>query len=134
MDVEARGIGRKALRNAANFFAGKAGFDVVPGLPGATLVRRPVLRKASEVWHFLHRGSGLLRSGKLGLQLSHAGGRVDAQLLRVKLRERRMALDAVIAQRLGDGGIVNFRVAVTAVADEIDNDVAMEDVPVFGCE
>ena len=82
--------------------------------------------------HLLHGRGGLLRLGEFGLKLAHASGDIDAELLRVELGERRMALDAAVAQRLGDGGVVDFGVAVTAIADEVDDHVAVEGVAVFG--
>ena len=43
-----------------------------------------------------------------------------------------MLFDLFVEQRLGDGGIVDFAVAVTAVADEVDDHVSAELVAVFG--
>jgi hypothetical protein len=45
-----------------------------------------------------------------------------------------MAFDLRVAQRLGDGGVVDFAVAVAAIADEVDDDVGVELVAVFGGE
>ena len=43
-----------------------------------------------------------------------------------------MVFDFLVAQRLRDGGIVDFAVAVAAIADEVDDDVGAEIVAVFG--
>ena len=43
-----------------------------------------------------------------------------------------MLFDFLVQQRLGDGGIVDFAVAVAAVADQIDHHVGAELVAVFG--
>ena len=42
-----------------------------------------------------------------------------------------MFFNPLVEQRLGDGGIVDFAVAVTAVADQIDDDIGAELVAVF---
>ncbi len=84
--------------------------------------------------HLLHGGGSLLRFGEFSLELAHATGDVDAELLRVELGERRMALDAAVAQWLGDGGVVDFGVSMTPIADEIDDHVAVEGVAILGSE
>src|SRR5271170_2437665 len=84
--------------------------------------------------HLLHGRGGLLRLGEFGLEIAHLSGDIDAELLCVKLGERRMVLDAAVAQGLRDGGIVDFGVAVTAVADEVDDYIAMKGVAVLGGE
>ena len=43
-----------------------------------------------------------------------------------------MVLDFGVAKGLGDGGVVDFGVAVAAVADEVDDDVGLEGLAVFG--
>jgi hypothetical protein len=45
-----------------------------------------------------------------------------------------MVFDLRVAQRLGDGGVVDFAVAVAAITDEVDDDVGMELVAVIGGE
>ena len=45
-----------------------------------------------------------------------------------------MLFDLLIEKRLGDGGVVDFAVAVAAVADEIDDHVGAEFVAVLGGE
>ena len=45
-----------------------------------------------------------------------------------------MILDARIANRLRDRRVIDFAVAVTAVSDKINNDIAVEGVAIFGCE
>ena len=42
-----------------------------------------------------------------------------------------MLFDGLVEQRLGDGGIVDFAVAVAAVADQVDDDIGAELVAVF---
>jgi hypothetical protein len=55
-------------------------------------------------------------------------------LLRVELIERRMIFDLCVAQRLRDGGIVDFAVAVAAVSDEVDDHIGVELVAILGGE
>ena len=59
---------------------------------------------------------------------------IDADLFGVELEERRVILDLGVAEGLGDGGVVDFGVAVAAVADEVNDDVGLEGLAVFGCE
>ena len=59
---------------------------------------------------------------------------VDAGLLRVELVERRVVFDLCVAEGLGDGGVVDFAVAVAAVSDEVDDDVGVELVAILGSE
>ena len=66
----------------------------------------------------------------IGLRLRVGG----TDVVGVNLPERRMLFDLLVEQRLGDGGVVDFAVAVAAVADEIDDDVGAEFVAIFGGE
>ena len=43
-----------------------------------------------------------------------------------------MLFDFFVEQRLSDGGVVDFAVAVAAVADQVDDNVGAEPVAVFG--
>ena len=65
-----------------------------------------------------------------GVGLRLRVGRAD--VVGVDFPERRMLFDLLVEQRLRDRGIVDFAVAVAAVADEIDDDVGAELVAVFG--
>ena len=55
-----------------------------------------------------------------------------ADLFGVELEEGWVVLDFGVAEGLGYGGVVDFGVAVAAVADEIDDDVGLEGVAVLG--
>ena len=57
---------------------------------------------------------------------------VDADALCVELVKRRMIFDGGVAARLGDGGIVDFAVAVAAIADEVDDDIGVKAMTEFG--
>ena len=65
-----------------------------------------------------------------GVGLGLRVGRAD--VVGVDLPERRMLFDFLVEQRLRDGGIVDFAVAMAAIADEIDDHVGAELVAVFG--
>ncbi len=72
----------------------------------------------------------------LGLLIARLGfgnlaGYVNAELLCVDLVERRVSLDLCVQNRLRDGRVVDLRVPVAAVADEIDDHVRAKLVPVF---
>ena len=45
-----------------------------------------------------------------------------------------MIFDLRVAQRLGDGGVVDFAVPVAAITDEVDDNVGVELVAVLGGE
>ena len=66
----------------------------------------------------------------VGLRLRVGG----TDVVGINFPERRMLFDLLIEQRLGDGRVVDFAVAVAAIADEIDDDVGAELVAVFGGE
>ena len=72
-----------------------------------------------------------------GFELGFDGGGLrlrvgGADVVGVDFPERRMLFDLLVEQRLRDGGIVDFAVAVAAVADQIDDDVGAEFVAVLG--
>ena len=59
-----------------------------------------------------------LRSFELGLDGGGLSLRVGGtDVVGVDFPERRMLFDLLVEKRLGDGGVVNFAVAVAAVAD-----------------
>src|SRR6202008_3514238 len=54
--------------------------------------------------------------------------------LGIDLPELRMVLDAFVEARLGDGGIVDFAMAMTAVANQVDDHLGTEFGAIFGGE
>ena len=97
-------------------------------------VRIPIIRKLTQVRHLLERFRlGLLAFVFLAHRVGNRGG-VDAGFFGVNLPERRVIFDGVVFLRLRDRGIVHFAVAVAAIADEIDDDVAAEFCAIFGGE
>ena len=78
---------------------------------------------------FLARTAGEpLAFEEFALDTRDFGGGVDTDLVRVELVELRVVLDGGVTPWLGDGGVVDLAVAVTTVADEVDDDVRMEAV------
>ncbi len=59
-------------------------------------------------------------------------GGVDTGLFGVNLPERRVVFDRFVFLRLRDCRIVDFAVAVAAIADEVDHNVAAEFRAIFG--
>src|ERR1700730_15682809 len=89
----------------------------------------PVLRKVCKGRHVRHRRAPLLRIHELFLNcLRTLSEIVHAQLSSINLREWRMVLDLCVPQRLRYGRVIYFAMAVTAIADQIDHDVAVKRV------
>ena len=109
----------------------QAGGGVVAGVEVAAAVLVPVVGELGEVGAF-GPGGGLLVFEELVLDFGDFGGGVYVDFLGVELEERGMVFDEGVAARLGDGGVVDFAVAVAAVADEIDDDVGVEGMAVVG--
>ena len=133
MDVEALGIRRQALGEFRQFRAGDAGGLLVVGIVAASEVVIPVFGKIAH-----HRLLGELRGGFLrGLEITlDDGGLIrdifDADSLGVNLIQRGMFFDRLVHQRLRDGGVIDFAVTMTAITDEIHDNVVAEFVTVFG--
>ena len=97
-----------------------------------------VIPIAGEITH--HRllgefGGGLLRDFVFTLDRFHLFGDavvIHADVFGINLVERGMLFDCLVHQGLGDGGVVHFAVAVTAIADEVDDDIGAEFVAVLG--
>ena len=125
------GIRCQAFRQLGDFFLAEGSVHFVLGLPGTAGVVVPigwVLRKDRHLGEtgglFLGFVVGILRRLEL---LSGVG----AKLLRVKLPELRVILDARVANRLRDSRVVHFAVPVTTVAEQVDDDIGSECVAVF---
>ena len=74
----------------------------------------------------------LLRSFEFSFDGVGLGLRVvDSDVFGVDFPERRMIFDRFVEQGLGDGGVVDFAVSVTAIADHVDDDVGAELVAIF---
>src|SRR5690349_3952134 len=135
MDVKTVRIGGESGRESAEFAGSHAGFDVVVGLEPAAGVVIPIAGKIAERGLAGESAGGLLRVFVFGLNFFDASGGVGGSgVFGIDLPERRMIFDGPVHQGLSDGGIVDFAVAVPAVADEVDDDVACEAGTVFKSE
>jgi hypothetical protein len=134
MDGESRRGNRDTARDRFESI-GRHGGEDGPIFPEAAAhVRIPVRRKATQDRLFGHRPAGL----KLAFQirLDRVSQRVDLcrpdTLARgIGLPEHRQLRDLLIQKGLRRGGIVHLAVAEAPVADEVDDDVAPEGVPVL---
>src|SRR5216684_2505778 len=134
MHVEALGYANKRVRDFREFCGVEAGVRLVFGLETAPVVGRPVFRQLPQVRNFFDFAGFALF---LFVFLTNAFDdlhRLNADALGINAPERRMILDAVVEARLGHGGVVDFAMAVAAVADEIDHDIAAKLRAIFGRE
>src|SRR5207302_2285920 len=122
MDVEVRGIRGEARREFRQFFGREPGFDVVFGAVQASEIAVPVLGQLTQEGLVLE-GAGLFLGGlEFGFDGVGAGLGIGCPyVFGVNLPERRMLFDLFVEQGLGDGGIVHLAVAVTTIADQIDD-------------
>ena len=76
--------------------------------------------------------STLSEAGVLGFDFRRAlRGVGRANVIGINFPQRWMLFDPLVQQRLRDGGVVHFAVAVTAIADQVDHDVGAELVTIF---
>ena len=135
MNVEAVGIRGQALGENRYLLGQKSGLNFVIGLVRAAEIFIPVLGKLAHQGFLLDAAGLFLRGFELGANGGCLGLRVDgADVVGVDFPQRRMFFDFLIQKRLRDGGIVDLAMAVTAVADEIDDHVGAELVAVLGGE
>ncbi len=90
------------------------------------MVGRPIVRQSAQA-----RNLGDLARPALFFFIFPADSfgclrRVDSGALCVNLPKRRMVLNALVEPRLRDSGVVNFAVAVAAIADNVHHNVAAE--------
>ena len=132
MDVEAVGRGGEGGGESGDFGEVEAGVGVVVCAQRAAVVGGPVVADVEEFGLAVGGGGGLLFFEEFALGVGDLSGGVDADLFGVELIEGWVVLDPGVAEGLGDGGVVDFGVAVAAVADEVDDDVGVEGLAVFG--
>ncbi len=134
MDVEAFGRGGEG-RGEGGYFGGvEAGAGVVVGADRAAVVGCPVVADVEEPGLAVGGGGGLLLLEEFALGVGDLFGGVDTDLLGVELVEHGVVFDLRVAEGLGDGGVVDFGVAVAAIANEVDDDVGVEGLAVLGGE
>src|SRR5208337_4314153 len=131
MDVKARGHTHKSVGNFREAFGGQAGIDFKGGIVFAVVIGRPVIGQFAELRDFGELARFALLLCKFLLDGLGDGLGVDADVIRVDFPKRRMVFDARVEERLSDGGIVHFAVAVAAVADEVNDHVGVEFGAIF---
>src|SRR5271165_950384 len=132
VDVEGLRDAHETVRDFGDFVRSEAGVNFVFWFVFAVMVGSPIVRQSSKLRHlgefarfdlvFLVFFADAIDDG--------IGGNGDA--LGVDLPELGMLLDAVVEERLRDGGVVDFAVAVAAIADQIDDDIGVEFSAIFG--
>ena len=117
------------------FLRGDSGFYLVLRLVQAAVVLVPVVGQLAQGWLLGNLAGIFLRGFELGFDRSGLRGSISrADVVGVNFPERRMLFNLFVEERLSDGGIVDFAVAVATVADQIDDDIGAELVAVFNCE
>src|SRR6185437_1493712 len=112
-------------------FLRDSGVDFVFGLVDAAFEIAPVIGQLPETRNFFE-GDGFFLCGlEFGAHFGSGAGGIDASFFGVKFPEGRMSLNFAVAQRLRNCGVVNFAVAVAAIADEINHDGTVEGVAIF---
>ncbi len=112
----------------------EAGARVVVCAERAAVVRLPVVADVEEFGLAVGGGGSLLLFEEFALREGDLFRGVYTDLFGVELIEGRVVLDFGVAEGLGYGGVVDFGVAVAAVADEVDDYVGLEGLAVLGGE
>ena len=135
MNVEAFGVRGQLRRKLGQFLGRKTCFNFELRLVQPAEIAVPVFGQVT------HRGLGLRTLGLLlrffelgfdgiGLRLSIG----CADVVGVDFPQRRVVFDLLVEQRLRDGWIVYFAMAMAAIANEINDDVGTELVAIFSRE
>src|SRR5436305_234118 len=132
MNVEVRGIGGQAGGEFGKLFLRESSFGVIFGTVKTSEIAVPVLGQLTQEGLVLEGAGLFLGSFEFGSDGVGAGLGVGcASVFGVDLPERRMLLDFFVEQGLSDRGVVDLAVAVTTIADQIDDNVSAELVAEF---
>ena len=134
VDVKTPGRARQCIGNFGELFERHSGIHLVGRVVAPAFVGGPVIRQFAKRGNLLQRLGNFLARFVFGANLLDGLGRFRCRFLCVNLPELRVILDLLIEQRLSDGGVVHFAVAVTAVTDDVHNDVARKGVAILGRE
>ena len=107
----------------ADRLRGEAGLHVELTGQATRLVGMPVVRQFAEHGCVLGLFAVRLLLKKLLLHRCDLGRGIGADALRVALVQRRRPLDAGVAARLGDGGVIHLGVPVAPVANQVNHHV-----------
>src|SRR5437899_6504032 len=124
MSVEAFRDADQAVSDLREFFLRQAGVHCMLRLVTSVEVRRPIFGQLAKLGNLSEGARFDLFFFVFVADFLGYLRRVNADGLRVNLPKRRMVFDALVEFRLGNRGVINFAVAVTAVANNVDNDVA----------
>src|SRR5216684_109499 len=131
VDVKSFRHSNEAVGDYRELLRREAGIDLIFRFVAAVLIRRPIVRQLAKMRDFFQRaGLGLFFFVFLADCFSQQG-RVDAGAFGVNLPKRGMILDALVEERLRNGRIVDFAVAVAAVTDDVHDGVAAERGAIF---
>jgi hypothetical protein len=94
-------------------------------------VVEPVLGRLERLGARVRGGVGVVHGLAHGAALRLGGAALRGQALLVQVQRGRVARDGGVHERLREGGLVQLVVAVPAVAHQVDDDVALEVLPVL---
>ena len=133
MDVKAVRIRGQLRGEVVQFFLWHSGRRFVLGFVRSAEVVVPILRKFAQDGLFGELSGAFLSGFIAGFNGLHARVNIShADLLGVDFPKRRMSFDGLVHQRLSDGWIVDLAMAVAAIADQVDHDVAAKFVTILG--
>src|SRR5205823_7382256 len=95
------------------------GLHFVFRLVTLALIFIPIIRQVAHHWLLTYMRGAFLSC--LNLRLDRIGSRFrifNSSIFGVDLPQRRMLLDRLVQQRLGDGGIIDFTMPMTPVSDQ----------------
>ncbi len=131
MNMKVARIAGETVADLLDCRGAQAGVDLVFRLVSSSRIIRPIGRKLCQHRALGHPGRLLLRFGQLNLHFLDPRGGVHSDLPGIDLVERGMILDLCVTQRLRDGRVVHFAVAMAAVTDQVDDHIGVEGIPVF---
>ena len=123
MDGKFFGISSELLRELLQSLFGHRSGNLISGVITAANIFVPICGKPAKDRGFLHLRSfivGFINVGAVArLHLSD----VNIVFLGEELKQRRVGVDLLIQQRLGNRGVVNLAVAMATVSDQVNHHV-----------
>ena len=118
MDRKIRRIAGQQIRNLSELLGRDSRVHFIGAVVAAALVWRPIRGQPAQARLFLHFARGLVRALQFVAHGRDRRRRIRSNLFRVNLPELRVILDFCVQQRLRDGRVIHFAVAVAAVSDQ----------------
>src|SRR6266702_4795 len=131
MNVKSLRHADEAVGNFRQPFAREAGVDFILGFVAAVVIRRPIFGQFAKLRSLSHRARLRLFFFVLPADLFRNLRGIHAGAFGVDFPEGRVILNALVQAWLGDCGVIDLAVAVTAVADDVDNDLAAKRRSIF---